>query len=188
MKCLIKNDFFIAKSNWLILIAVNIVGRQYLSDFLYSINRIILYSNMILVLYSDFQAGTVFFYTLFPRKRNYMIMEKNVVILLFSVLTVFLELRFGEESIGWIMYRVLVWWTIGSVLIFFFFLFNLSYSLSFFRMLSIIFIYIIQFCVKEDQSGKTEYMFFLLILIFIFNGMTSKIYGRKDLRIRLGGE
>ena len=140
MKWFILNDINIEKNSalfYLILVAGGRILKINISiDFL---NIVFYFYSIIIILYSEFENNSACFYTLFPRKRCFLIYQKNMTFLILAFFFNIINRVFSSKTFQEIVQMELIYWVIGSLLLLFFCHFKIAYTESILQMFIYIF-------------------------------------------------
>lgn len=143
--------------------------------------------SIVIILHSDLINNTAYFYTLFPKKRYFLIIQKNITVMLLSLLFHIVDFRITSYSIEQFIVSFLCYWLMGSMLLLYFFQCNVSYASSILQLTGVgvcLFLYWIREyigniknIIKLNIIWNIVIVFVLILLINIFN---IKKYTRKE--------
>lgn len=180
MKWLILNDINIEKNSaffYLILVAGERILKIDLSiDFL---NIVFYFYSIIIILYNDFGNNSVYFYTLLPRKRYFLICQKNMTFLIIASFFNIINGVFSFKTFQEIIEMELRCLVIGSLLLLLFCHFRVAYTESILQMITYI-LYAVLF-VGLDYIRQIEINNIMFIFIFaVINMVNIILYRKKD--------
>lgn len=154
MKWLVWNDIkYCLKYISLYFIMVIFGFIQDITNLIYYVQGLIYFYCIVLSLHSSLVNNIVYFYTLFPKKRYFLILQKNITILILDLLFNLTYHIFLPNSDVYIIDNIMSYWLIGSIISFYFFQFKISYANSLLQLT----------------------LYGIAILAYIFNEFTSKI-------------
>lgn len=182
MKWLIINDLEIARSNLLFFFAANVINlicgwgmESFIAGYLY------VYS-CLMILYNDFQNKSFFFYSMFPRLRVYMILQKNISFMILTLFYTLLSFSIRRDGGNVELNSILVYLIIGNLLLLFFFFCSIAYAFTIVQLIGT-FIIAVGYCIlKIVPDNSQNSILELMILVLLISGNTL-CYSRKDLYI-----
>lgn len=154
MKWLVWNDIrYCLKYIFLYFILAIFCFIQDIANLLYYVQGLIYFYCIVLSLHSSLVNNIACFYTLFPKKRYFLILQKNITILILDLLFNLTYYILLPTSGTYIIDNIMSYWLVGSIISFYFFQFKISYANSFLQLT----------------------LYGIVILAYIFNEFTSKI-------------
>lgn len=180
MRCLIWNDIkSCLKYIFLYYVIVTLMVFQNLQGILYFIQSSIYFYCITLVLYSSLINNIAYFYSLLPKKRYFLILEKNVVILIFDLLFNITYIILTQRSGISFWDSVISYWLIGSIVTLYFFQFKISYAnsilqLTFYSILIVSYIFF-----KNVTLNKINPILYIACIGAI-NLINIIVYNKKD--------
>lgn len=183
MRCLIWNDIK-GCSKYIILyyVIAALIVCQNLENILYFIQSTIYFYCIVLVLYSSLINNIAYFYTLFPRKRYFLILEKNITIFILDLLFN-ITYNIVVQSSGITFWNsVMSYWVIGSLVTLYFFQFRISYANSILQ-LTFYAILIISYIFFKDVTINEMGTVVCLLIAITINLINIILYNKKDFYI-----
>lgn len=131
------------------------------------------------ILYSDFSNHTACFYTLFPKKRYFLIIQKNITILIFIIILNMSSFLLFSDTINYFINSVCLYWLMGSILLLFFFHFKIAYASSLMQ-IAIYCLYFIMYSMNKYFKQFELNNILILTIVLILNTLNIILYRSKN--------
>lgn len=187
MGWLFANDFRLSAKYIVIYIALILMSTMLRLDFPISlIQGLVFFYCVVIVLHSDLENNISYFYTLFPQKRYFLIIQKNITILISDLLINAIScFKFGVSDN--IITTLLLYWLMGSLFIFFFFQFKVAFASSILQIF-VYTIYLMLYFVRKFVSTFEVNIILILIAIIIVNLLNIYLYKSKNFTVGVYGK
>lgn len=147
------------------------------------IQGLVFFYCIIIILYSDLTNNISYFYTLFPQKRYFLIIQKNITILIIDLILMVI----GCLKSGLCYYciqLVFLYWLIGSIILFFFFQFRVAFASSILQ-LFIYIIFLIWYVASKYVIIEKFNVILILLGIILINFFNVYLYKSKNFAISI---
>lgn len=178
MKWLIINDINMERKG-IFFYLILMIGQKVLNVNLpiYFLNGIFCFYSIVIILYNDLSSNSSYYYTMFPRKRYFIIYQKNVTIVILCLFYSITRGIINSDSIQKIILMIVIYWSIGSLMLLFFCQFKVAYGVS--TMQIIMYIIYAVFFWGANFLQKINITVFAILIILI-NTINIYFYQNKD--------